>query len=66
MAEKGRYLTLRNAKIDMYKGSMRLAVNTWGKCEICADHQDFELKVRAGSFLVMSMGATLLHARALE
>lgn len=25
---------LRNAKIDMFKGSMRLAVNKWGRIEI--------------------------------
>lgn len=30
---QGRYVILRNAKIDMFKGSMRLAVNQWGKIE---------------------------------
>lgn len=38
------YLVLRNAKIDMYKGSMRLAVNQWGKVER-TEKQDFEPKV---------------------
>lgn len=27
-------VTLRNAKIDMFKGSMRLAVDKWGRVEI--------------------------------
>lgn len=33
MAKPGKYLVLRNARIDMFKGSMRLAVNQWGKVE---------------------------------
>jgi hypothetical protein len=33
LAQEGKYLTLRNAKIDMYRGSMRLAVDQWGKVE---------------------------------
>jgi len=33
LAQPGKYLTLRNAKIDMYRGSMRLAVDQWGKVE---------------------------------
>lgn len=33
LAQEGAYLTLRNAKIDMYRGSMRLAVDQWGKVE---------------------------------
>lgn len=44
--EEGQYLTLRNAKIDMYKGSMRLAVNQWGVIEKTADQPDFDVKVR--------------------
>ena len=44
LVEEGQYLTLRNAKIDMYKGSMRLAVNQWGKIER-AENQDFTIKV---------------------
>lgn len=46
VVEKGQYITLRNAKIDMYKGSMRLAVNQWGKVE-AAEKQNFEAKVGA-------------------
>lgn len=42
--QEGEYLILRNAKIDMYKGSMRLAVNQWGKVERM-EKQDFEPKV---------------------
>ncbi|KAF8064625.1 hypothetical protein HT031_003426 [Scenedesmus sp. PABB004] len=33
LATVGAYVTLRNAKIDMYRGSMRLAVDQWGKVE---------------------------------
>ncbi|XP_031495974.1 uncharacterized protein At4g28440-like [Nymphaea colorata] len=35
---------LRNAKIDMFKGSMRLAVDKWGRVEV-ADPADFTVKV---------------------
>ena len=45
--EEGLYLTLRNAKIDMYKGSMRLAVNQWGVIEKAVDQPEFEVKVCA-------------------
>ncbi|KAJ8497919.1 hypothetical protein OPV22_008471 [Ensete ventricosum] len=34
---------LRNAKIDMFKGSMRLAVDKWGRIEV-TDPADFTLK----------------------
>lgn len=33
MLEKGKFVTVRNGKIDMYKGSMRLAVDKWGRIE---------------------------------
>eukprot|EP00878_Enallax_costatus_P002262 GHUV01002436.1.p3 GENE.GHUV01002436.1~~GHUV01002436.1.p3 ORF type:complete len:137 (+),score=27.79 GHUV01002436.1:141-551(+) len=33
LAQAGKYVTLRNAKIDMYRGSMRLGVDQWGKVE---------------------------------
>ncbi|RDX75028.1 hypothetical protein CR513_45141 [Mucuna pruriens] len=39
----GATLTLRNAKIDMFKGSMRLAVDRWGRIEV-AEPADFEVK----------------------
>lgn len=34
---------LRNAKIDMFKGSMRLAVDRWGRVEV-TEPADFEVK----------------------
>ncbi|WIA39045.1 hypothetical protein OEZ86_005189 [Tetradesmus obliquus] len=37
LAQAGKYITLRNAKIDMYRGSMRLAVDQWGKVEALED-----------------------------
>ncbi|KAL0395691.1 UNVERIFIED_CONTAM: hypothetical protein Scaly_0017500 [Sesamum calycinum] len=36
-------VTLRNAKIDMFKGSMRLAVDKWGRVEV-ADPAKFTVK----------------------
>ncbi len=41
----GAYMTLRNAKIDMFKGSMRLAVDQWGKVE-ALESASFDAKVR--------------------
>lgn len=37
-------MTLRNAKIDMYRGSMRLAVDQWGKVE-ALEGSSFQAKV---------------------
>lgn len=34
MMKPGATVTLRNAKIDMFKGSMRLAVDKWGRVEV--------------------------------
>jgi replication factor A1 len=42
-AEVGSYITLRNAKVDMFKGSMRLAVDEWGVVEKA--EADFKPKV---------------------
>ncbi|CAA6665504.1 unnamed protein product [Spirodela intermedia] len=36
-------IILRNAKIDMFKGSMRLAVDKWGRVE-ATDPSDFSVK----------------------
>ncbi|XP_071736449.1 uncharacterized protein At4g28440-like [Rutidosis leptorrhynchoides] len=41
--KEGSTVTLRNAKIDMYKGSMRLAVDKWGRVEV-AEPADFSVK----------------------
>lgn len=46
LAQEGSYITLRNAKIDMYRGSMRLAVDQWGKVE-ALEGSSFQPKVRA-------------------
>ena len=32
--QPGATVILRNAKIDMFKGSMRLAVDKWGRVEV--------------------------------
>ena len=45
LATPGSYITLRNARIDMFRGSMRLAVNQWGKVEEAEPNQDFQVKV---------------------
>eukprot|EP00210_Caulerpa_lentillifera_P000685 g662.t1 len=43
VTQPGKYLTLRNARIDMFRGSMRLAVDQWGKIEeTTADFQPKE------------------------
>lgn len=34
-------IILRNAKIDMFKGSMRLAVDKWGRVEVAAEPANF-------------------------
>ncbi|KAG8365505.1 hypothetical protein BUALT_Bualt18G0112000 [Buddleja alternifolia] len=34
MMKPGNTVILRNAKIDMFKGSMRLAVDKWGRVEV--------------------------------
>lgn len=39
----GTTVILRNAKIDMFKGSMRLAVDKWGRIEV-TEPADFEVK----------------------
>lgn len=41
--KEGNTVTLRNAKIDMYKGSMRLAVDRSGRVEV-AGPADFAVK----------------------
>lgn len=42
--QAGATVTLRNAKIDMFKGSMRLAVDRWGLVEVAEDPADFTVK----------------------
>lgn len=39
----GATVILRNAKIDMFKGTMRLAVDKWGRVEV-AEPANFEVK----------------------
>eukprot|EP01116_Phalansterium_solitarium_P008658 TRINITY_DN22601_c0_g1_i1.p1 TRINITY_DN22601_c0_g1~~TRINITY_DN22601_c0_g1_i1.p1 ORF type:complete len:142 (-),score=0.96 TRINITY_DN22601_c0_g1_i1:179-604(-) len=39
----GRTVVIRNAKIDMFKGYMRLAVDKWGKVEFAAEPATFEV-----------------------
>jgi replication factor A1 len=41
--KEGITVTIRNAKIDMFKGSMRLAVDKWGRVEV-AEPADFSVK----------------------
>ncbi|KAJ3694335.1 hypothetical protein LUZ60_009815 [Juncus effusus] len=45
LMKAGVIVTVRNAKIDMYKGSMRLAADRWGRVEKAAEDQaDFKVK----------------------
>ena len=41
--KEGSTVILRNAKIDMFKGSMRLAVDKWGRVEV-TEPADFTVK----------------------
>lgn len=52
LAMPGSYIVLRNARIDMFRGSMRLAVNQWGKVEEAEPNQDFEVKMEDNMSLV--------------
>ncbi|KAG5387333.1 hypothetical protein IGI04_038803 [Brassica rapa subsp. trilocularis] len=44
LMKEGKVVTLRNAKIDMYKGSMRLAVDRWGRVEVAEEATDISVK----------------------
>ncbi|KAL4589051.1 hypothetical protein LXL04_001953 [Taraxacum kok-saghyz] len=44
LMKPGASVIIRNAKIDMFKGSMRLAVDRWGRIEV-TDPVTFEVKV---------------------
>ncbi|XP_039123859.1 uncharacterized protein At4g28440-like [Dioscorea cayenensis subsp. rotundata] len=43
LLKTGATVILRNAKIDMFKGSMRLAVDKWGRVEV-TDPAEFTVK----------------------
>eukprot|EP01018_Ginkgo_biloba_P033970 Gb_40735 [translate_table: standard] len=43
LMKPGSTVILRNAKIDMFKSSMRLAVDKWGRVEV-TEPADFEVK----------------------
>ncbi|KAK8987650.1 hypothetical protein V6N11_027395 [Hibiscus sabdariffa] len=43
LMKEGATVTFRNAKIDMFKGSMRLAVDKWGRIEV-AEPASFSVK----------------------
>lgn len=49
--KEGSTVTLRNAKIDMYKGSMRLAVDKWGRVEV-SEPASFTVKEETNMSLV--------------
>jgi len=48
----GATVTLRNAKIEMFKGHMRLAVDRWGKIEAAAKALDEEVNKKENKSLV--------------
>ena len=39
----GNTLTVRNGKIDMFKGTMRLAVDKWGLLQKCEEEVDWDV-----------------------
>jgi len=52
VAKPDTYIVLRNAKIDMFRGSMRLTVNQGGKVEHADSTTDFKVKVDDNMSLV--------------
>ncbi|CAN0892941.1 Uncharacterized protein At4g28440 [Linum grandiflorum] len=44
LMKEGTTIILRNAKIDMYKGSMRLAVDKWGRIEEVSEPETITVK----------------------
>ena len=45
LATPGSYLILRNTKVDMFRGSMRLVTTQWGKAELADDATANKVKV---------------------
>eukprot|EP01115_Flamella_aegyptia_P005926 TRINITY_DN24923_c0_g1_i1.p1 TRINITY_DN24923_c0_g1~~TRINITY_DN24923_c0_g1_i1.p1 ORF type:complete len:138 (+),score=25.16 TRINITY_DN24923_c0_g1_i1:83-496(+) len=43
LVQPGRTIIVRNSKIDMFKGFMRLAVDRWGKIELAKEPADFKV-----------------------
>ncbi|CAH8362976.1 unnamed protein product [Eruca vesicaria subsp. sativa] len=44
LMKEGKIVTLRNAKIDIYQGSMRLAVDRWGCVKVSEEPPDIIVK----------------------
>ncbi|KAJ3695242.1 hypothetical protein LUZ60_000619 [Juncus effusus] len=44
LMKEGSTVIIRNAKIDMFKGSMRLAVDKWGRIEVSPEPATFTVK----------------------
>ena len=59
LAAPGEYLVFRNARTDMFRGSMRLAVNEWGKVEAAEPNQDFQVKVNLVIHVIFRLSAVL-------
>ncbi|GJU73570.1 putative nucleic acid-binding, OB-fold protein [Tanacetum coccineum] len=49
--KEGSTVIMRNAKIDMYKGSMRLAVDRWGRVE-STESADFSANIDCNLSLI--------------
>lgn len=43
VVQPGQTIIVRNGKVDMYKGFMRLAVDKWGKLEKAPEPATFEV-----------------------
>jgi len=43
LVQAGKTIIVRNSKIDMFKGFMRLAVDKWGKIEVVTEPATFEV-----------------------
>lgn len=52
LAKPGQYVTLHNAKVDMFRGSMRLVVNQRGKLEAAESTEAFKVKMEHNMSLI--------------
>lgn len=43
LVQPGKTVVVRNSKIDMFKGFMRVAVDRWGKVEQAKEAADFKV-----------------------
>ena len=60
LMQTGKIVTIRNAKIEMYRGCMRLIVDKWGLVEDNSEIEDIMPKVRV-TFIDFNASLILTH-----